>query len=90
MDSNPPRYSYIVEVVLIYILTYLKRFSILISVDVAAIAKIFGKEVERDNVRYMTADRLLVDFKLRNSRFKVKDTVNHGSVIGEWIIDGLM
>ncbi|XP_004923014.1 protein takeout [Bombyx mori] len=52
-------------------------------IDVAAIAKIFGKEVERDNVRYMTADRLLVDFKLRNSRFKVKDTVNHGSVIGE-------
>ncbi|XP_028174785.1 protein takeout-like [Ostrinia nubilalis] len=51
--------------------------------DVAAIAKIFGKEVERENVKYMMADRLLVDFKLRSSRFKVRDTVNHGSVIGE-------
>lgn len=50
--------------------------------DVVAIAKIFGKETERDNVKYMLADRLLVDFKLRTSRFKVKDTVNHGSVIG--------
>lgn len=51
--------------------------------DVAAIVKIFGKEIERDNVKYMAADRLLVDFKLRSSRFKVRDTVNHGSVIGE-------
>ncbi|XP_026726411.1 protein takeout-like [Trichoplusia ni] len=51
--------------------------------DVVAIAKIFGKETERENVKYMLADRLLVDFKLRTSRFKVRDTVNHGSVIGE-------
>ncbi|XP_075981399.1 protein takeout-like [Anticarsia gemmatalis] len=51
--------------------------------DVVAIAKIFGKESIRDDVRYMLADRLLVDFKLRTSRFKVRDTVNHGSVIGE-------
>uniref|UniRef100_A0A2A4K9W6 Uncharacterized protein n=1 Tax=Heliothis virescens TaxID=7102 RepID=A0A2A4K9W6_HELVI len=51
--------------------------------DVVAIAKIFGKETTRENVKYMLADRLLVDFKLRTSRFKVKDTVNHGSVIGE-------
>ncbi|KAL0849878.1 hypothetical protein ABMA28_011810 [Loxostege sticticalis] len=51
--------------------------------DVAAIAKIFGKEIERDQVKYMMADRLLVDFKLRGARFKVRDTVNHGSVIGE-------
>ncbi|KAM3960137.1 protein takeout-like [Aphomia sociella] len=52
-------------------------------IDVAAIGKVFGKEIERDGVKYMTADRLLVDFKLRNSRFKVRDTVNFGSVIGE-------
>ncbi|XP_049887867.1 protein takeout-like [Pectinophora gossypiella] len=51
--------------------------------DVAAIAKIFGKQLERENVKYMAADRLLVDFKLKNARFKVRDTVNHGSVIGE-------
>ncbi|XP_068629035.1 protein takeout-like [Battus philenor] len=51
--------------------------------DVAAIAKIYGKEVEREGVKYMSIQRLLVDFKLKNSRFKVRDTVNHGSVIGE-------
>ncbi|KAJ0181379.1 hypothetical protein K1T71_003464 [Dendrolimus kikuchii] len=51
--------------------------------DVAAIAKVFGKEIEKENVKYMSADRMLVDFKLRSSRFKVRDTVNHGSVIGE-------
>ncbi|XP_053601779.1 uncharacterized protein LOC128670269 [Plodia interpunctella] len=52
-------------------------------IDVVAIAKIFGKEFEKDNIKYMTADRLLVDFKLRNSRFRVRDTINYGSVIGE-------
>ncbi|KAI5642353.1 hypothetical protein NE865_05715 [Phthorimaea operculella] len=51
--------------------------------DVAAIAKIYGKEIEREGVKYMAADRLVVDFKLRGARFKVRDTVNHGSVIGE-------
>ncbi|XP_026323616.1 protein takeout-like [Hyposmocoma kahamanoa] len=51
--------------------------------DVVAIAKIYGKEFERDGVRYMSVDRLLADFKLKTSRFKVRDTVNHGSVIGE-------
>ncbi|XP_059049261.1 protein takeout-like [Achroia grisella] len=51
--------------------------------DVAAIGRVFGKEVERDGVQYMTADRMLVDFKLRTSRFRVRDTVNFGSVIGE-------
>ncbi|XP_060810447.1 uncharacterized protein LOC106141628 [Amyelois transitella] len=52
-------------------------------IDVAAIAKVFGTEVEKDNIKYMSAERLLVDFKLRNSRFRVRDTVNFGSVIGE-------
>ncbi|CAG9576126.1 unnamed protein product [Danaus chrysippus] len=51
--------------------------------DVVAIVKIFGKEIEKENVKYMTADRMMVDFKLKSSRFKVRDTVNHGSVIGE-------
>ncbi|XP_013148579.1 PREDICTED: uncharacterized protein LOC106111134 [Papilio polytes] len=52
-------------------------------IDVAAIVKIYGKEIERDSEKYMSIERLLVDFKLKNSRFKVRDTVNHGSVIGE-------
>ncbi|KPI93561.1 Protein takeout [Papilio xuthus] len=49
-------------------------------IDVAAIAKIYGKEIERDNEKYMSIERLLVDFKLKNSRFKVRDTVNHVDV----------
>lgn len=53
-------------------------------VDVAAIVKIYGKEIERDSEKYMSIERLLVDFKLKNSRFKVRDTVNHGSVIGKY------
>lgn len=53
--------------------------------DVVAIIKIFGKEIQRQAVKYMTADRMQVDFKLKSSHFKVRDTVNHGSVIGELI-----
>ncbi|CAH0722890.1 unnamed protein product, partial [Brenthis ino] len=51
--------------------------------DVVAIVKIFGKEIVREAVKYMSADRMQVDFKLKSARFKVRDTVNHGSVIGE-------
>lgn len=51
--------------------------------DVVAIVKIFGKEIARDAVKYMSADRMQVDFKLKSARFKVRDTVNHGSVIGK-------
>jgi hypothetical protein len=50
---------------------------------VAAIGRIYGKEVERDGVNYMVIDKMLVDFKLQKSRFKVRDTVNHGNIIGE-------
>ncbi|VVC90730.1 unnamed protein product [Leptidea sinapis] len=42
--------------------------------DVAAIVKIFGKEFTKKNTKFMTADRMVVDFKLRGSRFKVRDT----------------
>lgn len=52
--------------------------------DVAAIAKLYGKEYEREAIKYMAVERLLADFKLKSSRFKVRDTVNHGSIIGEW------
>ncbi|XP_041974370.1 uncharacterized protein LOC121729807 isoform X2 [Aricia agestis] len=51
--------------------------------DVVAIVKIFGVEIEKQGVPYMSAERMQVDFKLKGSRFRVRDTVNHGSVIGE-------
>ncbi|XP_077288836.1 protein takeout-like [Arctopsyche grandis] len=51
--------------------------------DVSAIGRIYGKEVSRDGADYMIIEKLLIDFKLQKSRFKVKDTVNHGNIIGE-------
>lgn len=46
-------------------------------------AKIFGKEFrDKQNVRYMRIDRMLVDFKLQKSRFKIRDVINHGNIIG--------
>lgn len=54
-----------------------------ISANVAAIAKVYGKEFERDGIKFMAVDKLSADFKLKASRFKVRDTINHGSVIGE-------
>lgn len=50
--------------------------------DVSAIGRIYGKEVERDGELYMMIEKLLIDFKLQKSRFKVKDLVNHGNIIG--------
>lgn len=46
-------------------------------------AQIIGKEVTREDVRYMRIDKLAVDFKLKTSRFKVRDVINTGNVIGK-------
>ncbi|CAH0558251.1 unnamed protein product [Brassicogethes aeneus] len=54
-----------------------------IFLDVDAAAKIFGKEVLRDGERYMRIDKMLVDFRLQKSRFRIRDIINHGNVIGE-------
>ncbi|XP_066159116.1 protein takeout-like [Euwallacea fornicatus] len=54
-----------------------------IFLDIDAAAKIFGTEFVKDNVRYMKIDKMLVDFKLKKSRFRIRDIINHGNVIGE-------
>nr|XP_022919098.1 circadian clock-controlled protein-like [Onthophagus taurus] len=54
-----------------------------IFVNVDAYARIYGKEIIKDNEKYMKIDKLNVDFKLQKSRFRVRDIVNHGNVIGE-------
>jgi exoribonuclease R len=53
-------------------------------VDVDAAARIFGKEFQdKDNTRYMKIEKLLIDFRLQKSRFRVRDNINHGNIIGE-------
>jgi hypothetical protein len=43
--------------------------------NVTAIAKIFGKEVYRNNEVYMGVDRFDIDFVLKGARFKIIDKV---------------
>ncbi|XP_017780984.1 PREDICTED: circadian clock-controlled protein-like isoform X2 [Nicrophorus vespilloides] len=57
-----------------------------IFLEVEAAAKIFGKEIENEEgVRFMKIERMLTDFKLGKSRFRVRDVVNNGNIIGEAI-----
>lgn len=51
--------------------------------DISAIAKIYGKPVERDGEVFMGIDKMLVDFTMKNARFKVKDNVNTQNVLGK-------
>lgn len=50
--------------------------------DITAIAKVYGKEVKRENDLYMHIEKLGIDFTMKNARFKVKDNVNAGNVLG--------
>lgn len=53
--------------------------------DITAIAKIYGKAVERDGESFMGIEKITVDFTMKNARFKVKDHVNTQNVLGEAI-----
>lgn len=48
-----------------------------------AVAKIHGKEVIQGGQKFMRTEKLLVDFDLGRSRFRIKDYVNGGSVLGK-------
>lgn len=52
--------------------------------DITAIAKVYGKEVKRENDTFMHIEKLGIDFTMKNARFKVKDNVNAGNVLGKW------
>lgn len=54
-----------------------------ISADISAIAKIYGKPLERDGETFMSVEKMLVDFTMKNARFKVKDNINTQNVLGE-------
>ena len=56
--------------------------------DITAIAKVYGKEVQRNGESYMHIEKLVIDFTMKNARFKVKDNVNSGNVLGKcWSFD---
>ncbi|XP_044752566.1 circadian clock-controlled protein daywake-like [Coccinella septempunctata] len=55
-----------------------------IFLDIDAAAKIYGKEIKnKEGVRFMKIDKMFVDFRFSKSRFRIKDIINHGNVIGE-------
>ncbi|KAL3282203.1 hypothetical protein HHI36_005397 [Cryptolaemus montrouzieri] len=55
-----------------------------IFLDVDGAAKIYGKEVtNKEGVKFMKIDKMYVDFKFAKSRFRIKDVINHGNIIGE-------
>lgn len=65
----------------IYLLSYLICCSFLVEVNGAA--KIYGKEFKDEHdVRFMKIEKMLIDFKLKKSRFRIRDIQNHGNVIG--------
>lgn len=45
----------------------------------------YGKEFVRDEVAFMSVDKLGVDFTMKNARFKVRDNINTGNILGEAI-----
>lgn len=60
------------------------KISKIFSVDVDAAARIYGKEItDKNNTRFMKIEKLLIDFKLQKSRFRIRDVINHGNIIGK-------
>lgn len=52
--------------------------------DADGAAKFYGKEIYNSKrVKFMQIDRMYVDFKLSKSRFRVRDVINNGNIIGE-------
>lgn len=41
--------------------------------DINAIAKIYGKQITKNNEAYMTIEKMVVDFVMKGARFRVKD-----------------
>lgn len=57
-------------------------FIILVGMEGAA--RLQGKEFTNEkNVKFMKIDQLDVDFKLKKSRFKIRDVINHSNLIGK-------
>lgn len=56
----------------------------LLADNISAVTKIVGKEVTlEDGKRYMRTEKLLVDFTLGKSRFRIRDYINDGNILGK-------
>jgi hypothetical protein len=52
--------------------------------DVEAVTKIVGKAItQEDGKQYMKTEKLLVDFSVGKSRFRIRDYLNDGNILGE-------
>lgn len=52
--------------------------------DIDAVSKILGKEItQEDGKLYMRTEKLLVDFSVGKSRFRIRDYLNDGNILGE-------
>lgn len=47
--------------------------TLLFTADINAIAKMYGKQIIKNNEAYMTVEKMVVDFVMKGARFKVKD-----------------
>lgn len=53
--------------------------------DVNGVGRIFGKEfTDENNIKFMKVDKMLVDFRLKKSRFRIRDIFNQGNIIGKY------
>ncbi|XP_026466727.1 circadian clock-controlled protein-like [Ctenocephalides felis] len=53
--------------------------------DINAVARIHGKEVARGGETFMNVGKLVLDFTVKGSRFKIRDTTNQENILGEAI-----
>lgn len=61
----------------IYTFLYLKQHvSFILIADINAIAKIYGKQVIKNNDAFMQIEKMVVDFVMKGARFKVRDNLN--------------
>lgn len=74
-------FTMIILIIIISICCYLKN---LLLAGVEGAAKVKGKEYTNEqNVRFMIVDHMAVDFRLKKTRFRIKDVINHGNILGK-------
>jgi hypothetical protein len=62
------------------------KLKCLFADDISAVSKILAKEVTlEDGKQYMRTEKLLVDFSLGKSRFRIRDYLNDGNILGKTI-----
>lgn len=58
-------------------------YVIIFAGDISSIAKVYGKAVDRNGETFMDIEKIIIDFTMKNARFKVKDNVNSQNVLGK-------